>query len=67
MGLAYKQVGYLKSAIESFEKAKNIEPFDKSIYNELGCCYMHDNRIDMALKRFKRALILDKDYTEAKI
>jgi len=66
MGLAYKQIGYIKSAIESLEKARNIEPFNKCIYNELGCCYTHYNQIDVAIKRFKRALTIDKDYTEAK-
>jgi tetratricopeptide (TPR) repeat protein len=66
MGISYKKIGYIKCAIESLEKAKILSPFDKTVYNELGNCYIQINRIDLAMKRFQRALKLDKNYTEAK-
>lgn len=66
MGLSYKKIGYIRCAVESLEKAKNLSPFDKSVYNELGKCYIQLNQVDLALKRFRRAIKLDENYTDAK-
>lgn len=65
LGLSYRQVGLVKSAIESFEKAKKIAPFDKSVRYELGCTYTQGSEFEKALKEFKSALKIDPEYIDA--
>lgn len=65
LGLAYKQVGCLKSAVSAFELAKKLNPFDKYLYFEAGCCYCMDKKYAKAITEFKKALKLSPDYWEA--
>lgn len=66
LGLSYKQVGFINSAIEAFNNAKRLNPFDKSLYFEAGCCYCMDKNFKPAIKEFKRALKLSPEFAEAR-
>jgi len=66
LGLAYKQIGCIKSAVSAFNNAKKLNPFDKSLYFEAGCCYCIDHKFTNAIKEFKKALKICPDYTEAR-
>lgn len=65
LGHSYKQVGYLKSAIQSFNNVKKLSPFDKTIYYELGCCYAMNNEFTNAIKHYKKAVKIDPNYIDA--
>lgn len=65
LALSYKQVGYIKSAIESFEKAKKLAPFDKAIRYELGYCYYQANKLPKSMKELQKAIKLDPEYIDA--
>jgi len=65
LGYAYKQIGYTQSAISSFNKAKKLSPFDKTLYYEIGCCYCMDKKYDKAIKELKKAMKICPEYIEA--
>lgn len=65
LGLSYKQVGCTKGAISSFNSAKKLNPFDKTLYFEAGCCYCMDKKYSKAIIEFKKAIKLSPDYYEA--
>ena len=67
LGFSYKQTGYTQSAVTSFNKAKKLSSFDKTLYYEIGCCYCMDKKYDKAIKEFKKALKICPEYVEAKI
>lgn len=67
LGFSYKQIGYTQSAVNSFNKAKKLSSFDKTLYYEIGCCYCMDKKYDKAIKELKKALKLCPEYVEAKI
>lgn len=66
LGLAYKQVGCVKNAINSFNNAKRLNPFDKNMYYEAGCCHCMDRNFSKAINEFKKAIKLCPQYFEAK-
>ncbi len=66
LGLAYKQIGYVKNAINAFNKAKKINSFDKQLYFEAGCCYCIDHKFCCAVKEYKKALKISPDFLEAR-
>jgi len=67
LGYAYKQTGFTKSAVEAFNQAKKLTPFDKELYFEVGCCSCMDKKFPKAIKEFKKAIKLCPDYQEAKL
>ncbi len=66
MGLAYKQIGCVKSAVNSFNAAKKLNPFEKYLYFEAGCCYCMEQNYHDAINEYKKALKLCPDYIEAR-
>jgi len=66
LGLAYKQIGCIKSAISSFSSAKKLNYFDSYLYFEAGCCYCMEQNYPDAIKEYKQALNLCPDYLEAR-
>ncbi|NLF84397.1 MAG: tetratricopeptide repeat protein [Candidatus Gastranaerophilales bacterium] len=66
LGFAYKQIGCVKKAIESFNKAKKLNSFDKRLYFEVGCCYCIDCKFNEAIVEYKKALKICPDFLEAK-
>lgn len=66
LGFAYKQIGCMKKAIETFSIAKKLNSFDKRLYFEVGCCYCIDYKFPSAIKEYQRALRICPDFLEAK-
>ena len=67
LGFSYKQTGYTQSAATSFNNAKKLSPFDKTLYYEAGCCYCMDKKHDKAIREFKKAIKIHPEYQEAKL
>ncbi len=67
LGYSYKQVGFMQDAVNAFNKARKLAPFDKSLYYELGCSYCMDRKYDKAIKEYKKALKICPEYSEAKL
>ncbi len=65
LGIAYKQVGLAKSAVNAFNSGKKLNPFDKYLYFEAGCCYCMEQNFSKAAIEFKKALKICPDYPEA--
>jgi len=67
LGFSYKQTGFTQSAVNAFNNAKKLNPFDKILYYEAGCCYCMDKKYDNAIKEFKKALKISHEYEDAKL
>ena len=65
LGVVYKYSSENEKALEIFKKAINEMPFDKVIYNEAASCCIKLNRAEEAKKLLKKAIKLDKEYSEA--
>ena len=66
LGNSYKDIGFIKSAIEAFHQAKKLLPFDINIYYELGCCYSLENNFIKASEYFSKCLKIDPGFIDAK-
>lgn len=64
LGLSYKALGRYEEAINAFEKAKELNPFDKKTRFYLGTCHVKNNCLCKARKEFTRAIRLDKKFIE---
>jgi tetratricopeptide (TPR) repeat protein len=67
LGLSYKQIGYTKSAITAFSKARKINSFDKYTYYETGCCLCMDKNYQKATEYFIKAIKISPDFIEARL
>ena len=67
LGFSYKQTGYTRDAVNAFNEAKKLSPFDKILYYEAGCCYCMDKKYDKAIKEYKKAIKICPEYEEAKL
>lgn len=67
LGYSYKQTGYTQEAVNSFNNAKKLSPFEKILYFEVGCCYCMDKKYDKAITEYKKALKICPEYVEAQL
>lgn len=72
LGMIYRDLrGYIKDvssfAIDSFNKAEKLEPYNPVLLVEVGKLYKYDQKYNEAEKEFEKALILKPDYDDAKI
>ncbi len=65
LGISFKETGRLVDSINSLNEARKLSPFDKSIYYELACAYLLNNKPCPAVKALVRAIKLDRDFIEA--
>ena len=65
IAFCYKDLGNINLAIKYFLLAKNLSPFDKTVYYELGKLELLNNNSVKAIKLFMRAIKLSPDYIEA--
>lgn len=65
MALSYKKLGDFEKAIGSLHKARKLTPFDKSIYFELGECFVSVEKACCAVKHYVKAIKLDRGFIEA--
>jgi tetratricopeptide (TPR) repeat protein len=65
LGISYRHVGYIDNAIEVFHRARKLAPFDKTIYYELGSCYIAKKKPCPAIKSLITAIKLDPMFIDA--
>ena len=62
IGLALRQLGMYKEAIEEFEKVLIINPNQIDTFNELGLCLANMGSFDTAIEKFTEGINLKEDY-----
>jgi predicted Zn-dependent protease len=55
LGLAYRKMGRLDKAAETFEKASLLAPMDPDIQKELGIVHFLSGKLDLAIERLEAA------------
>lgn len=65
IGLAHKELGDLKKARISFEKALSINPHNPYALNYMGILYRENGEFEKAEKLYKQALSARPDYQNA--
>lgn len=66
IGEAYMRQGDYTSAMRELMKAKEMNPEDPFVYNDLGLCYMAKKHMPDAIANFKKAINLKPSYTPAR-
>jgi tetratricopeptide (TPR) repeat protein len=66
LGEAYYGQGKYTLALRELLKAKELNPDDQILHDDLGLTYMAKGRLDLAIKHFKKALEIDPGYAPAK-
>ncbi|RMH06285.1 MAG: tetratricopeptide repeat protein, partial [Aquificota bacterium] len=67
MGMSSFVVKNYSEAIANFYKATQVAPTEPKVWNMLGVAYMEVQEYEKAEQAFKRAMDINKDYTEAKL
>ena len=65
LGVAYFRKGQIEKAMESYNKALQLNPAFVYTHNELGKLYMSTGKHELAIEEFKRAVIGYEFYDEA--
>ena len=65
MGLVYQEKREIQKAIQSFEKAINIQPRYVNAYNNLGNLYYESGKLEKAEAFFKKAIEINPKYFQA--
>jgi len=65
LGNALLRVGRLEAAMETLEKALQLEPKHVTAHTNLGLVYAKMGRSAVAVQLFRRALEIDPDYVQA--
>jgi tetratricopeptide (TPR) repeat protein len=55
MGIAYRKQGNLTKAIESYEKAIEVDPDYVNAYNNLGNAYSKQGKPELKILNYKKA------------
>ncbi|MBT8339002.1 MAG: tetratricopeptide repeat protein [Desulfatitalea sp.] len=66
IGEAYIRQGDYTTALRELIKARDMNPEDPFVYNDLGLCYMAKKRMPDAIANFKKAVALKPSYTPAR-
>lgn len=65
-GLALRSRGDTTGALESLQKARNLDPSKAETHNNLGSVYADLGRLDEAKKAFEQALAIDPSLSDAR-
>jgi tetratricopeptide (TPR) repeat protein len=66
IGEAYMNQGDLTAALRELLKAKQLNPDDPIVHNDLGLCFLLKNRLPEAVTHFKKAIDLNPGYAPAR-
>lgn len=67
LGLSAFSAKNYSEAIANFFKASQLAPSEPKVFNSLGLAYMEVKEFDKSEQAFKKALEINKDFTEAKL
>lgn len=59
LGLAYKRMNRIDTALEEFKKASSLKPDASYILREMGICYLYKGNFDLATTSLEKATTLD--------
>ena len=65
MGLALKEQGKSKEALEALKKAVSLKPNFVEAYNNMGNVLVDQNNLEKAIELFQKAILLYPKYAEA--
>ncbi len=65
LGIAFKQLGQVDAAVESYQKALAVNPDYVEAHNNLGNAYKELGQLDDAVKSYEKALAINPDFTGA--
>ncbi len=65
LGLAYENKELLDQAIEQYDMALKIDPYDVDAHNDLGLTYEKKGAIDRAIEQYQLAMKSDPQYVPA--
>ncbi len=65
VGASYYKKGDYINALQQFLKARNHDPYSARNYNAMGMVYMVTYRQNKAISSFKKAVSLDKNFSDA--
>ncbi len=66
LGVSEYESGDFPQALKELLQAENLDPSNPLIQNNLGLCYLMRDRPDLAELHLKKAVQLEKKYTEAR-
>ncbi len=66
LALAYYQTQQPVHAIASLKKVTELDPNDASAFNNLGVLYIAVNKLNEAKRCFEKALLIERDYQDAR-
>ena len=66
MGSSLIEEGNYPGALTALLKAKEMDPSNPLVYNELGQVYFMRERYETAEQQFRKAVSLQKEYTDAR-
>lgn len=66
LGEAFMGEGNYRAALREFIKARNLNPDDPYLHNDMGLSYLAMKRPDKAVTHFKKALALNPSFAAAK-
>ena len=64
--MALSEDGDVKSAIEIFRRAIEIDPSDKEMYFGLGGALEQDGDADAAIENYRKAININPEYEDAR-
>ncbi|MFN3740883.1 MAG: tetratricopeptide repeat protein, partial [Thermodesulfovibrionales bacterium] len=66
LGASYIREGEFQKAFVELQKAKELDPANKETFNLLGLLYSQFEDHDNAIKHFKKAIAIDKNFSDAR-
>ena len=66
IGEAYMRQGDYTAALRELIKARDLDPQNHIVYDDLGICYFAKERMPDAIANFKKAIALKPSYTKAR-
>ena len=65
LALSYEKTGKILKSLDANQKAKEINPQDAEVHNNLGNVLEKLEKFDEAQNNYRQAILLEKNYTEA--
>ncbi|MFH1867878.1 MAG: tetratricopeptide repeat protein [Candidatus Omnitrophota bacterium] len=67
LAITYNEMGFREEAVDTYNKAIAITPYDSSLYNNLAALYFALDNKEEAIRLFKKAIELERDSADSAI